>query len=140
MTRTKNPATAKLRKSPTTAGDRSDSVPFQLRLDAELHRDLKAAADTAGISLNQLIQGICRGALANLIQGEPDVSPYGFVSTKPQRGCVFFGRHGSTPAISMEDSEYYYDTHLKFPEGVDPGTLWFGLDFTNRGVVHYQRK
>jgi hypothetical protein len=137
MTKAKNPAKAKLRKSPSVAGDNVDAVPYQLRLDAELHAGLKAAADTAGISLNQLIQGICRGALANLVQGEAVVGMGGFVSAKGQRGCVFFGREGSMPLGQEDDCRIEYAEQGKYPEGVETGSVWFGLDFTNRGLVRY---
>ena len=42
-----------------------ERVIFQLRLASDIHRELKQAAEIAGLSLNQLINGICRGAAEN---------------------------------------------------------------------------
>lgn len=140
MTKAKEPAKSKLRKRPVDAGVNFETVPFQLRLDADLHGRLKAAAENAGISLNQLIQGICRGAEASLVQGEARLLQGGFVDAKPQRGCVFFGRPGVMPAGHEKECDEYYEMHGKYPEEVDLGLVWFGLDFTNRGVVQYQAR
>jgi len=119
---------------------KSSTVAMQVRFDGDLHQQLKATAETAGISLNQLIQGICRGAIAHLVQGEPDVDDGGFVRTKPQRGCVFFGRAGFVPTDGEEECEECFGKNGVYPDFVEKGTVWFGLDFTNRGYVRYQPK
>lgn len=124
------------KKAATEAAPEHRAVAFQVRFDADLHTQLKNAADAASISLNQLIQGICRGAVAHLVQGEPDVSLSGYVRVKPQQGCVFFGRAGMYP--SQDEAEKHYHLTGEEPAPIDNGTVWFALDFTNRGFVRFQ--
>lgn len=115
------------------------TVAFQVRMDADLHARLKREADQAGISMNQLIQGTLRGALERLVQGEADVSRSGFVQVRPQKGCLFFG----SPGVSVPEPHeriHYQEAGITPPEKEDKGYVWFGLDFTNRGVVRYQQK
>ena len=112
-------------------------VAFQVRFDPDLHQELHKVAEEAGISLNQLIQGICRGALGHVYQGEAFVSPSGFMRVKPQRGCLFFGQPGDS---WTEDEEIDYHETGEMPKGKDRGRVWFGLDFTNRGVVTYRQR
>ena len=61
-----------------------ERVIFQLRLDSYIHRELKQAAETAGLGLNQLINGVCRCAAENLEQDEPIVRD-GFVGVRKTR-------------------------------------------------------
>lgn len=111
------------------------SVAFQVRLDADLHARLKEAAETAGISMNQLIQGTLRGAMEYLVQGEADMQAFGWVRQRKQKGCVFFGRVG----YSLDEEEVMeYRSRGEKPPEPDKGLVWFGLDYTNRGVVRYQ--
>ena len=114
----------------------SKTVAFQVRFDADLHEALRREAEQAGISLNQLIQGICRGSLSYLVQGEAEKTRDGFVLVKPQKGCVFFGRRG-VHYSDRERQEFYSGEGNELAED-DPGALWFALDFTNRGVVRYE--
>ena len=104
------------KKSARIKGEPSEQkTAFQLRLDADLHQQLKKAAEDAGISLNQLIQGICWGAVEHLHQGElitervvchSEGSPseeWAFSMAKARHGCLFFGRRSS--AKSEEEQE-----------------------------------
>lgn len=129
--------TERRRKITSESVQEPEPVAFQVRFDADLHEQVKAAAETAGISVNQLIQGICRGAMAHLVQGEPEVLLDGFVRVNPQRGCVFFGRAGI--ACNEEEVNEYYSAGKDAP-AKDNGMVWYGLDFTNRGFVRYQPK
>jgi hypothetical protein len=126
------------RKDISTSSKENETVAFQVRLDVDLHEQMKKAAEKADISLNQLIQGICRGAMAHLVQGEPEIDDGGYVSQKQQRGCVFFGRVGFIPEELKDKIESDYSTSGIYPNSVDKGAVWFGLDFTNRGYVRYQ--
>lgn len=110
------------------------TIAFQVRFDADLHAQVKHCAEHAGISMNQLIQGIVRGALDHFQYGEPWVDAYGVVNVRPRRGCVFFGRPGDYPEDGRERSSA---AGLPLPI-TDPGTIWFGLDYTNRGVVQFR--
>lgn len=114
----------------------SGAVAFQVRFDADLHARLKAEADAADISLNQLVQGICRGALDFLHQGEAEMLSTGFVKARQQKRCVYFGRPGWS--CSAEEAERIRDATGDEPAEPDKGALWFSLDFTNRGVVRHQ--
>jgi hypothetical protein len=121
------------REPETTEG--AETVAFQVRFDADLHARLKAEAEKADISLNQLIQGICRGTVDYLHQGEAEQTEGGFVSSRAQKRCIFFGKPGVT--YDPDDLEY-----IRRDLGGEPATskgfLWFSLDFTNRGVVRHQ--
>lgn len=127
-------------KRNVAAVDEQDgSVAFQVRLDADLHAQLKREAETAGISMNQLIQGILRGVLDRLVQGEAEVGRSGFVNVRPQKGCVFFGQ----PGVSLPEPwelENLERAGVTPPDEEFKGYVWFGLDFTNRGVVRFQQR
>ena len=115
---------AKKLPTPEPQSAEDGKVSLQLRLEAELHERLRKTAEEAGISLNQLIQGICWGVVDKVVQGEAKRSPDGFVHWEMRKKCLFFGCPGS----------------FNDPDGRDPtpeylGEYWFGLDFTNRGVV-----
>ena len=84
---------------------------FALRLDSDLHQDLKNVSNVAGLSMNQLIHGICEAAISNVHVGEPAQAD-GLISIEKRAGCVFFG-------------------------DVEEGTIWFGLDFSGRGYRKY---
>lgn len=124
-------------KEAASQPDAMETVAIQVRLGGDVHQQLKETAETAGISLNQLIHGICRGAMAHVVQGEPVIDGGKFISAKPQRGCVFFGHTGWIPEELKDKYEYEYAVNGEYPANTDKGTVWFGLDFTNRGVVRY---
>lgn len=63
---------------------------FQVRLDADVHEKLKTAAATAGISMNQLIQGVLRWAGDHVRQGRPTLSGK-TIGEEPCAECVWFG-------------------------------------------------
>ena len=118
-----------------------EKVAFQVRFDADLHQKLKQQAEEAGISLNQLIQGVCRACSENLHVGE-----FKFVNDQMKLGtikytkrCVTFGDPGIY--ISEEEREkasaYHQDRYHEEVPADRPSKIWFGLDFTDRGYVHY---
>lgn len=107
-----------------------EKVAFQVRFDSDLHARLVQLAEESGISLNQLVQGMCRGTLAAAHAGEWNEyaflqgdKPYPFVRSKPAKGCVWFGKEGE------------FDEHMGEP--VHSGTFWFGIDVRERGDVHF---
>ena len=103
----------------------------ELRFDSELHAKMKATAEEAGISLSQLIQGICNAAMHNAIHGIPDRSS-GFVRAKAAEKRLFFGELG------MQESEIEkYDAADRDVPPDSKGVVWFGLDFTGLGYVKY---
>lgn len=126
-------AKKKATKKQTRTAD--DKTAFQVRFDADLHAEMKAAAEEAGISLNQLVQGICRGALAYLVQGEARVADDGLVQVEPTKKCVFFGETGRR--LTPEEREIYEEADHPPPPD-KKGFVWFGLDFTDRGFVRYK--
>lgn len=111
-------------------------VAMQVRLDADLHSDLHATAESLGVSVNQLIQAICRAALSAKHLGKP-TRERGFLRCKPEGGCVMFGKPGNYEQGDLEHRpEWVVD---KFGESLpkqDDGQLWFWLDFSERGNVH----
>jgi hypothetical protein len=109
-----------------------EKIPFQLRLDAEVHERLTKAADQLGVSVNQLVQAICWGVMDEFHLGEAHVAPGGFVTVRERRRCGFFGRPGAFAGSVDEQIDLLKDG--RDPEIVDKGELWFGLDFTDRGI------
>ena len=109
-------------------------VAMQLRVDSDLYGGLKAAAEESGISLNQLIQGMCRGCLAHLVQGEPNyVGKLRLLGRRPQRECVFFGKLGERATEADKGAAAH--GLLEPEEGEDDlGNFWFALDYSGRGV------
>jgi len=129
----------KLPKNSAPEAEPEGTVPFQVRFDADLHARLKREAEKADISLNQLIQGICRGVLDYLHQGEAEETKAGFVVSRPQKRCLFIGRPGISEYEPDEAMEYRL-VYREDPPPPDDGILLFSLDFTNRGVVRNQRR
>ncbi len=115
----------------------SDKVSLHLRLDGDVHRRLSQAASASGISMNQLIQGMVEGCLEHLIQGEPDYKGKArLLGRRSQAGCVFFGKLG---AAASEDDKAAARAGALSPEDAedDPGVVWFGLDYSKRGLRKY---
>jgi predicted HicB family RNase H-like nuclease len=112
-------------------------VAFQIRFEAELHRKLKAAADQSGMSLNQLLQGICSACVENIHMGEPNFHPDGYVLSRPVRKCVYFGYRG----YSLTDEELRdIQTSVDEPDSVarvSQGKIWFSLDYSERNFKTY---
>ncbi len=109
-------------------------VAFQVRFDRDLQEQLKQQAEEAGLSLNQLIQGICRTASRYLVQGEPHELVNGFIDSRPMKRCVFFGRRGEWGGTPEEVEQWELDTG-ELPPPRDKGFLLFSLDFTDRGAA-----
>lgn len=110
----------------------TEKVRVELRFDADVYERLKAGAEKAGISVNQLMHGIARWAGQNLELGEPRRDESGFVRSKPVPGCVFFGRLGH---YWNEEDHYHLAPGEELEGDGDPGVVHFALDFTERNVV-----
>lgn len=95
----------------------------ELRLDSDLHTKIKALADEADISVNQLIQGVMRWAMRRANVGEAEMLAYDHIDVTTTPGCVWFGNHRDV-VIDEDGNEF-----LQEPE------LIFQLDFTERNVV-----
>ena len=93
---------------------------LELRIDADVVSELQKLAERVGVSVNQLMQGIARWAVGHAHPGEADVDDHGIISTRPQLGCVWFGKDET----EAEDEQGF--PHL------DPGYVAFSLDFTER--------
>lgn len=104
------------------AKDVGGKTRVELRFDDDLFEAVNALADRVGVSLNQLIQGMARGAVRCAHPGElVDLDAYnarGVVESVSSPGCVWFGRELAPAA-----------------DGVFHGELWFDLDFRDRRVV-----
>lgn len=149
----KKAASAKVKKSPRRAsrsqpaGSGSDDNPWEalppvatvIRFDADLHNALQSLAAEVDVSMNQLVQGILRGAVVNSHVGEPKIGKGGAVSVRVgtveengqvtryrDKGCIFFGQ-------TAQDSQPDDKGDVEF----DPGRVWFFLDFRNKGVVRF---
>lgn len=109
----------------------------ELRLDPELYERWNAAAEAAGVSVNQLTEGLIQWASLRVVQGEPnretrDGKEY-ITGARPQLGCLFIGH------LQRWDDEYDEYNGDQVPTGqqvvVEPGYVHCALDFTVRRVV-----
>jgi hypothetical protein len=110
-------------------------VLFQMRMEAELHRKMASAAEAAGISLNQLIHGICEACMGKVNQGE--VRLVGDVrEVHPLGGCVWFGER---ERLGYSEEEYAIAEQERehLPEFGRVLSFWFMLDHSKRGPVRY---
>lgn len=121
------------KKKPGRKPQPDDKVPFQVRLDSELHELLTKAAEKLEISVNQLVQSLCWGAIQHFEPGEGSISPSGFVRVTPRRKCGFVGKPGTYRGSPEEIENIFLAGHQ--PEVENRGEFWFGLDFSERGVV-----
>lgn len=103
---------------------------FELRFDDELYRDLRETAKSLDVSVNRLMQGITRWALANANPNEEivDEFPEG-LAIERRPGCIWFGRDAH-----MEDVRVGPGPDDIAEEHVPP-CHHFTLDFTERGIV-----
>lgn len=115
-----------------------DKFAFMLRFDEELHERVRLLAETAQISVNQLMQGLARWAVQNARQGEPYRDQSGKVQSRAQPGCLWFGEVASKP-LSLHDCEeiaaHYGGEPEEYLGTESPGNVIFSLDFTERHVV-----
>ena len=108
---------------------------FLLRFDEELHARVKQLAESAQISVNQLMQGVSRWMIQNAQLGEPSRDESGQLHSRPQAGCLWFGRPSSPPDLQMREAlaREFGGSPDEYTE--DAGNLVFALDFTERRVL-----
>lgn len=132
---------------------------LELRFDDSVFVGIKEIADGMQVSVNQLMQGLARWAISNAKLGDP-VKSAGErgapLAVKRQRGkaiqpgSVWFGTEarfaGVTRQEAVEEAEQnvgpdqvgaFADHLQERGEGkmLDPGSVFFHLDFTERRVV-----
>ena len=102
---------------------------LELRLDDDLYASIKEAAESTGISANQLMQGIARWAMQHVHPGEETHrDEQGQLVPVNQQGCVWFGKK---PEPFKWTDEHSGEEGI----GYRPGSVFFSLDFTERHVV-----
>ncbi|MCE5279945.1 MAG: hypothetical protein ABFD92_16485 [Planctomycetaceae bacterium] len=91
-------------------------VRLEVRLESDVVKSLKRLSASAGVSVNQVMQGVCRWAADHAHVGVPVPDDGGeeFVS-KPMPGVIWFGRDGRV--------------------GGSPPSVFFGLDFSSGRAV-----
>jgi len=103
----------------------------EIRLDPRVHERAKQLAAEAGISVNQLLEGVITWAMGNGQAGRPDetwTEQAGVIQSEPEEGVVWFGSSGMT-----------LDPRGKVEEVSGDGHVVFVLDFTaGRAVVTEQ--
>lgn len=109
---------------------------IELRFDDQLYKRAKDLADRAGISVNQLMQGLARWFLDRAQVGEPYRESDGSVRMRSQEGCVWAGN----PGFRYSDEERQRmaeDNECPLSEvpREDKGNIIMFLDFTERRVV-----
>jgi hypothetical protein len=104
----------------------SPKTRFELRFDAEVYDAIAQLAEQAGISVNQLMQGVSRWAVSCAHLGDPPILAAGAVENdaEPQPGCIWFGR---TPQPFLDEKGKKI--------GSSAAEVYFSLDFTERRVV-----
>jgi len=117
------------RKKPQVRDEGKTRV--ELRFDDDLYAKVKATADDAGISVNQLLQGITRWAMGRAHVGDPQIgyTRHGTmhsVETEDRPGVVWFGRSGSEDVVDDQGEQLGTDTKVEFD---------FALDFTERQAI-----
>lgn len=139
------------RKTPTKRAEKADRTALQVRLREDVREKLSSEAQAAGLSLNQLIEGILEANAWRIVQGEP-YQPESFDPVVARRNvshCVFFGTVGSV--------NWCFDAKDQVPEYFDPpkdidvrfvgcskltehrtvrerGAVWYVLDYSQRPV------
>lgn len=128
------------RKSAVPANAETETqerVPCMVRLAPNVHETCRRLADEAGISLNQLIHGLCNFAAQNGRVGYGRREQDGTVTCHPLTGCMWFGRPSTSEAQVMEELRRG-DLTIHGDEDpndyVDKGEFYFRLDFAERVV------
>src|SRR5262245_33184786 len=113
--------------------DHSQLARVELRLEVPLVEKLKAEAEKAGISLNQLTQALLEGCATHLHQGTAFRSDQGAVYVRERERCLYVGEQATSRYIGSRHPDDDDD-----PESWTTGSkgyLWFLLDFTGRAVL-----
>jgi hypothetical protein len=122
----------------------ADKTRVELRFDPEVFEGIKRLADSAQVSVNQLMQGLARWAAVRLKPNEePTRDEDGFVTVRKQPGCLWAGRLGKFREMTDDEiEEEYGDRDLPIPKSDrltkdlnNKGDVWVSLDFTERRVV-----
>lgn len=109
---------------------------LELRLDKEVNEGIKHLADSAGISVNQLMQALARWAWQEGHVGEPKRDAEGIVRTKHQPGCIWMGRQGwKLEELDSNEMGPAYDELEEHYKGPEKGEIKLILDFTERRVL-----
>lgn len=104
------------------APPKSDSgrSPFMLRFDNEVYEAVKELAERAGVSANQLMEGLSRWAIKNVKVGVPILNDDGeVIGEKVEQGSVWAGQVVEASNANPKQKR----------------SVWMYLDFTNRRVV-----
>lgn len=121
-----------MKKKARTKAAGSSKTRLEARVDEELAGRFRAIAENAGISVNQLLQGLIVWATDNAVQGNPTYSEDSQgVSVEPRPGCLFFGREDD-----FLEETYDPDTEeVVTPAAYYPGHVHFVLDFSYQNAL-----
>lgn len=129
------------RKKAVGSTEGQDKTRVELRFDPEVYDGIKRLADTAQISVNQLMQGLARWAATKLIPNkEPVRGEGGFVTVRDQPGCLWAGKVGTMRRMTSDEIAREEEDNGPVREEdayvVDQvGVICLSLDFTERRVV-----
>jgi HicB family. len=90
---------------------------YELRLDPDLHAKARALADAAGVSMNQLLEGVVAWAVQHGHPGRPILREDHPVIDSAEGPAVWFGTDGRDPEDDL------------------PGEVVFVLDFSPARAV-----
>lgn len=91
-----------------------------LRFDNEVYEAVKELAERAGVSANQLMEGLSRWAIKNVKVGVPILNDDGeVIGEKVEQGSVWAGQVVEASNANPKQKR----------------SVWMYLDFTNRRVV-----
>ncbi|ELP32041.1 hypothetical protein [Rhodopirellula baltica] len=121
-----------MKKKARTKAAGSTKTRLEARVDEELASRFRSIAETAGISVNQLLQGLIVWATDNAIQGSPTYSnETREVGAEPRQGCVFFGKE----AAFFDEEEHPETGEPMEPAKMYPGHVHFVLDFSYQNAL-----
>lgn len=121
-----------MKKKARTKAAGSSKTRLEARVNEELAGRFRSIAETAGISVNQLLQGLIVWATENAVQGSPTYDEVsGEVGSEPRPGCLFFGQLGE-----LVEEEVHPDTGERLePAKHYPGQVHFVLDFSYQNAL-----
>jgi hypothetical protein len=112
---------------------RTEKARMELRVDQEAYVQIRELAEAAGVTVNQVVNGLVHWAASHGHVGEAIRDEEGLIETKPMEGKLWFGTEGAY--LSQDRIDYYESKGFFDYENPVPGVYSLGLDFTEARVV-----
>ncbi|OYP34507.1 hypothetical protein [Rhodopirellula sp. MGV] len=105
-------------------------VRLETRIDPKIADQFRAIAEEAGVSVNQILQGLIIWATDNAVQGTPVETDAGELYAEPRPGCLFVGQESF-----FTDEEFDENGQLIAPTKLVPGVVHLVLDFSVQNAI-----